>query len=117
MNTDKHRFYWPKNQREKTEGDTDEHGYTRIIAEEKNRNGKTVLQLSKTPVPKADFCSQAIPELPPLPPFSKLSMSHIFLLDTGGTIIGPYILIEWGGKNLLSFQLLTLPSLDGRGLR
>jgi hypothetical protein len=71
MNTDKHRFYWPKNQREKTEGDTDEHGYTRIIAEEKNRNGKTVLQLSKTPVPKADFCSQAIPEIPPLPPFSK----------------------------------------------
>jgi hypothetical protein len=44
-------------------------------------------------------------------------MSHIFLLDTGGTIIGPYILIEWDGKNLLSFQLLTPPSLDGRGLR
>jgi hypothetical protein len=40
MNADKHsaaaatkEFYW----------DTDEHGYTRIISEEKTRNGKIVL--------------------------------------------------------------------------
>jgi hypothetical protein len=35
MNTDKHRFYWQKNQREKTEWDTDEHGSTRIKIHEK----------------------------------------------------------------------------------
>jgi hypothetical protein len=36
MNTDKHRFYWQKNQRKKTGWDTDEHGYTRIRIHKKN---------------------------------------------------------------------------------
>jgi hypothetical protein len=37
----------------------------------KNTKGKTVISLSKTPAHKADSYSQAIPEIPPSPPFSK----------------------------------------------
>jgi hypothetical protein len=50
MNTDKHRFYWPKNQRKKTEWDTDEHGYTRIRIHEKTQQKLKTLQNSSTEV-------------------------------------------------------------------
>jgi hypothetical protein len=53
------------------------HGWTRIISEEKNRNGKIVLPLSKPLVHKADSYSPAIPEIPPSPPFSKGGLGGI----------------------------------------
>jgi hypothetical protein len=71
MNTDKHRFYILERLKNKrpngTRMNTDTHG---SLLKGK-RNGKTVRSLSKSPVPKVSFFGQAIPEIPPCPPFLK----------------------------------------------
>jgi len=62
MNTDKHRFYWKKNQRKKTEWDTDEHGYTRIRIDKKIstefKNLKTKEYRNKTLCGPCDLCGR-----------------------------------------------------------
>jgi hypothetical protein len=77
MNTDKHRFYILERLKNKrpngTRMNTDTHGS--LLKGKKN--AKTVRSLSKSQVPKVSFSGQAIPEIPPSPPFSKGGLGGI----------------------------------------